>query len=300
MARSDLPEGLVTGAFRVGTAIELGASTSRLRAPDLARPFWGIRARDNATSHAQLARAFLPRMPERAFFFGTTAARLHGIPIPTRFDTPHVHIAVVAGARRVQCRGIAMHHVTIQPADIIRVDGMRLTGLERTWCDLGASGLTVAELVAAGDALLWRRMPKSSPASLAGALRRFEGRRGTRRLHDALPMLSARSDSAPESELRVAIMMAGLPHPAVNQDVFDHQGRFVARPDLSWPHLRIALDYEGDHHRTDRRQWHRDLGRFDDLQELGWTTYRASARDYRDPSHLLARLARTIQSRPSP
>jgi hypothetical protein len=47
-------------------------------------------------------------------------------------------------------------------------------------------------------------------------------------------------------------ILAGLPQPAVNVEVFDSRGRFIARVDLCYPHLKLSLEYQGDQHRTDR------------------------------------------------
>jgi hypothetical protein len=58
----------------------------------------------------------------------------------------------------------------------------------------------------------------------------------------------------------------------------------------------LALDYEGEHRRTDRRQWHKDLERFADLQEHGWTAIRATAADYSAPGRLIGRLRRLLSA----
>jgi hypothetical protein len=39
------------------------------------------------------------------------------------------------------------------------------------------------------------------------------------------------------------------------------------------------LEYEGDHHRIDRRQFNRDIARFEALPDLGWITVRVTAED---------------------
>jgi len=174
-----------------------------------------------------------------------------------------------------------------------------VTTVERTWCDLAASGLALPELVAAGDFAIWRKHPLTSRSALASAVTRYPGRRGLRMLRLAIALLSERSDSAPESELRVAMIQAGLPHPAVNARITDARGRFLAQPDMSWPDHMLAVEYEGDHHRTDRDQWHKDLERFANLQEHRWIVIRASAADYRDPGHLISRLGRILSQRES-
>jgi hypothetical protein len=175
-----------------------------------------------------------------------------------------------------------------------------VTTAERTWCDLAADGsISIGALVAAGDRILWRRDPLGTRESLTSAVNRYEGRRGARLMREALPRLTDRSDSPPESELRLAIALAGFPAPAVNQAIRDGAGCLIATPDLSWHSLRVALEYEGDHHRVDRDQWHHDVERFGRLQEIGWVTLRATSADYRNPDALLRRLAAILRARES-
>ncbi|RIQ24462.1 hypothetical protein [Jiangella rhizosphaerae] len=61
-----------------------------------------------------------------------------------------------------------------------------------------------------------------------------------------------------ETRVRLLIVDAGLPSPEVGVNVIDHTGTWLARPDHSDPDLKIAIEYDGDHHRTDQRQWQRD------------------------------------------
>ena len=281
--------------FTVGAGLEAGIPSHLLRGRRFERPYWGIRSLSELDGSVESrAAAFLPRMPARGFYFGATAGALWGIPLPRRWSDTTIHIGVAAGARRIDCTGVIPHQVTISPPDLTILRGMPVTAPARTWCDLAASGLRRSELVAAGDRLLFHRDPLATERDIRAALVRYEGRRGSRLLRDALPILTDRSESAPESELRVAIIDARLPTPEVNADILDVRGRFVARCDLVWRLHRVIVEYEGDHHRTDRAQWQRDLERFTRLQELGWTVIRATAADYRDPTRLIARLARIL------
>ena len=93
-----------------------------------------------------------------------------------------------------------------------------------------------------------------------------------------------------ESLLRVALVDAGLTEPEVNAVVRTSSRTFVARVDLAWRSERIAVEYEGDHHRTDRAQWARDLQRTAALEAEGWMVLRALHRDIRDPQQLVARI----------
>lgn len=236
-------------------------------------------------------------MPQRAFYIGRTAAAVHELPLPARFSAEtHLHIGVPSGERRVSALGVIPHHVRIAPQDIVTHRSLRVTTIERTWCDLAASQLTLAELVAAGDRALWRRDPRTTADDLLDSVRRYEGRRGSRLMRLALDLVTDAADSAPESEVRVAIILAGFPAPSINEEV-RLESRVVLRPDLSWPDLKVAIDYEGDHHRVDRDQWSRDIQRFRMLADAGWRIYRATADDYRSPQKLLLWLARNLPVR---
>ena len=237
---------------------------------------------------------FAQRMPPRAFYFGLTAAALHRLPLPIRFASETLlHVGVAAGQRRVDTFGVQAHHVGLSGSDVIELHGLRVTSVERTWCDLATARLTIAELVAAGDRAIWRRAPRTTLARLQRNIDGYQGRRGSRLMRVAFGLLSDGADSAPESELRVAIIEAGFPAPAVNLPLETPSGERYS-PDLSWPELKIAIEYEGDHHRSDREQWNHDIRRFGALQDAGWWIYRATAEDYQSPHRLILWLAKRI------
>jgi hypothetical protein len=240
------------------------------------------------------AAIFLPRMPDRAFYFGRTAAAIHEYPLPPRFsDETNLHVGVPAGLRRIDAVGIVAHHVRVTATDIEIRRGLPVSSAPRTWCDLAASGLSLGELVAAGDRAIWRRNPLTTRRDLLRCIGRYESRRGSRLMRVAIELLDPAADSAPESEIRVAILEAGLPRPAVNLKI-PIPGFGDIHPDLSWPRARVAIEYEGDHHRVGREQWQHDIRRYAALQDAGWWIYRATVVDYRDPHQLLLWLARHL------
>jgi hypothetical protein len=281
--------------FRVAEAVADGISRETLRGPAWPAPFWGIRSRVEVRDLRERAEAFMPRMPKRAFYFGPTAAALHGIPVPTRKESVALHIGVPAGERRVEARGLVAHHVIIDVRDIAVIEGLPLTTPARTWCDLAASGLTRHEVVAAGDRIIWAEDPLGSVADLRSALARYEGRRGARLLRDALPILSIGAGSPRETWLRVLIIDAGLPEPSVQVVVINRWGRVIGHCDLGWPELKIGIEYEGEHHRSDPAQWAYDLRRYSEMQEAGWLIIRVTAADFAD-SRARSQLMHRIRS----
>ncbi|MHB1234957.1 MAG: endonuclease domain-containing protein [Microbacteriaceae bacterium] len=297
-ARIDLPTELGAGPFRIRDAFALGVLPGRLRNPELARPFPGVRTADRVDTVTTLASAYAAKMTPDAFFSHVTAARLWGIPLPSRLqqgDT--LHVAVPTHGVIPVGKGVRGHRLQLQPDDVAINDGLRLSTLARTWCDLAAS-LSEEELIAAGDFLIWRRRPaglKLNSDDLARALDRFRGRRGRPVLRVVLPFLTERADSPPESAFRVRFAQAGMPKPQVNEKLFDPAGNFLAMPDLSFAAYRVCFDYEGDHHRTDPGQWEKDIARVPRLEDAGWSHLRASKADYRNSCELIERLKRRLR-----
>lgn len=52
-----------------------------------------------------------------------------------------------------------------------------------------------------------------------------------------------------ETRLRLLLVLAGLPHPKVQVSVRDDAGLIIARPDLYYPGVRLAIEYDGATHR---------------------------------------------------
>ena len=61
-----------------------------------------------------------------------------------------------------------------------------------------------------------------------------------------------------------------------------------ARLDMGWPESMIAVEYDGDHHWTNRRQLAWDIRRTELLRELGWIVVRVTA-EHRRQHHRLGR-----------
>ena len=71
----------------------------------------------------------------------------------------------------------------------------------------------------------------------------------------------------------------GFPRPQTQIPVDDEFGVLVAVFDLGWEHLKIAMDYEGEHHRINRRRFNHDICKAETVAELGWTDIRVTAED---------------------
>lgn len=120
---------------------------------------------------------------------------------------------------------------------------------------------------------------------------------GSGTVREALPLARFHVESPKETETRLLVCQAGLVEPVVQYNVRD-QGRFVARVDLAYPDLKIAVEYEGDGHRTKKEQWRADIRRQRELENLGWIVIRLTQADLaNDGATLLAHLRAGISSR---
>lgn len=296
-APAPLPDALPHPAFAVRDALRIGVDPNRLRRSDLRTPFRGVRETAASESLVERCAALATVLRPDAFFCGPTAALLWGIPLPRELaDDERLHVGHPHRQRPTRLSGVVGHHFVITPAELTSRDGLPLTTPERTWCDLAAY-LSLHDLVAAGDRVIWRRDPLAPLGDVHEMVRRHPGRRGALTRAAAVGQLSDRADSPPESHLRLRFRDAGLPPVSPNLEVRAAGGGLVAEIDLAFRAYRVGVDYEGDHHRVERRQWMRDLRRFADLEDAGWSMVRATADDLADTGRLVASVRRRLASR---
>ncbi|WP_235493278.1 hypothetical protein [Leifsonia sp. Leaf336] len=239
--------------------------------------------------------AFLLHREERIAFSHLTAAELLGAPLPAHIrEDARLHVSVPAGERAVQARSVAGH--TLSAWNTISVRGLPLTTPEQTWLDLAVS-LDRDALVALGDWLVSYRHPLTTPEALAEIVRSTPGRRGIMKARTALALIRTRSESPAETRLRLLIVDAGLPEPALNYLIHQRDGGFIARVDMAYPDRGVVLEYEGDGHRVQRDVWFRDIRRREQLEDLGWRVVRVTAADMQSPTALLSRLSRLLWTR---
>lgn len=292
---SPLPPTLAGRAFTVLEAVEAGVSPDRLRARDLDRGIRGVRL-PNAAALAERCRAALLACRDGAFICGATAADLHGMPVPPRLKPSVRHrldVGTPGPGRAVRRRAIDGRSLRIRDVDLLEHDGLRVTTLSRTWCDL-APECTVPELVAAGDWLL--RTTWLTRTRLRSAIENHPDHRQRDKLLTALRLTDAAAESPKESELRAIVALAGLPAPEVNPVIMDGHS-FVARVDLLFRAFDEILEYQGDHHRSDPAQWRRDRTREAELESLGFHVMEVTNADLQHPRRLVERIIRNLRQR---
>jgi hypothetical protein len=248
-------------------------------------------------------------MLEEEFFSHETAAHLWGLPLPRGQDTaPVLHVTVPAPLRAPRSRGVRGHQVREHLVRVVEHRGVRISDPVTTWAML-AGRLSETDLICAGDALIrdlpdpGRSLHASRPQPLAdryGVLDVLEsGRRpGLASLRRAAEQLSERSRSPAETRTRLVLAAAGLPVPELNLAVEDGDGRSLAEVDLAFPVYRVGVEYEGDHHRTDRHQFRHDIDRIEKLTAHGWRIVRlVTAHVYGDPGEAAHRVRSALIAR---
>jgi hypothetical protein len=211
---------------------------------------------------------------------------LHGAPVP---DEPLLHISTRATVEP-RIDGVVAHRLR-DLGPVHTLNGLRLTSPARTFVDLAAF-LDLTNLVCTGDVLALRE--PAGVQALREQLLLGSGRRGIRLARRAIDLVNPRSKSYMESKLRLILVLAGLPEPDVNEVVYDIHGTWIACPDLAWRPVLLGLQYEGNHHRVDPRQWHSDINRDEAMVELGWTILRITSDDVNvNPAATVARIRRT-------
>jgi hypothetical protein len=207
----------------------------------------------------------------RGVVAGRSASALHGAkwvdanrPAEIIYDNRHPPAAIRTWSDSIDSDEVAL------------LDGMKVTTPARTALDLGCR-YRVGEAVAMIDALA--RATHLKVDDVEQLAERYRGRRGVRRARVALALVDAGAESPRETWLRLLLVRAGFPPPRTQIPVYDEYGQLVAVLDMGWEHIKVAVDYDGDHHWIDRRRFYRDIRRAEAVTELGWTDIRVTAED---------------------
>jgi very-short-patch-repair endonuclease len=87
------------------------------------------------------------------------------------------------------------------------------------------------------------------------------------------------------------------PPPTPQHQICDARGRLIGRVDLAYPHSKIAIEYEGDHHR-ERTHFRRDIARYNALRQAGWLVLRFTADDVlHHPQRLIDQVTNALDER---
>lgn len=292
-------DGNIDKYFTAQQAVAKGStykSLERRKANGLARPLYGIYVdlqpevagwhphevlRKN---HLNLALAHSQKIPSGHFYSHYTSAIIWGLPVTLRALTP-LWTSRYKPQKPLTMQGVNSHSCVKNLTDVTIHNGIPVTSAISTWIDL-ATRLPAQEAIALGDSLLHQKRmpgtdllvgkPLATKHELEEAIMR-PYRRERPRLLELLDALSTQSASAPETHLRLFLCAAGHPPERLDFDVYTRSGRLIGCSEIAYPSRKIVFEYEGDHHRTQKVQWYRDIEKYNDYREAGWSVVRVTA-----------------------
>ena len=227
--------------------------------------------RDAEITAINRARAAWLWSGERGVIAGRSAAALHRAKwIDARLP------AEMMWTNRRPPAGITVWSDTVAEDERQEAGGITVTTPARTALDI-ACRYPLDRAVAAIDALARATHLKSADIEALAA--RYCGRRGIRQARRAIALVDPGAESPRETWLRLLLIRAGFPTPTTQIPVYDKYGILVAVLDMGWEDIKVSAEYDGQHHRRDRRQFNKDIHRSENVAELGWINIRVTADD---------------------
>ncbi len=223
--------------------------------------------------HGILCRAAC-RADPHAVLSQASAVLAYTLPLGVREPQPWLpHLTTPVGLPPVDRRGAICHVERIPPWQVTQTTLGPATSPARTFIDRAAA-LRLEDLVALGDARLWRQLV--SHEELFAVVQWGVGRRGIVRARQAVPLLDGRAESSMESWTRVILALAELPPPEVGADIHDENGTWLATADLVWRRAKLIVEYDGRVHLSERQR-RIDAQRHHLLVAQGWTILHVTA-----------------------
>ena len=276
------------GVFIASHAIAEGAITRKqLRLLGYRRLVQGVYADPGlGLDHRLRCTGVALLLPRGTAIGGHSAAAWHGAPFAGTHDP--VTVLRTADVRWAGPRGVRVHRTVLAPGDVTTIDDVPVTTALRTAWDVAALE-PLGTGVAALDAMV--RSGAVSLDQLAARLEGSAGDWGITKVRRAFGLVDPRAESAPESKVRVALVLAGLA--PVPQFHVLHHGDFLGKVDFAWPEAKLIVEYEGAHH-FDAERILEDERRYAALTAAGWRVIRLYAPDLRNLDDVVRRVRQAL------
>jgi len=204
----------------------------------------------------------------RAVVTGLAASALYGakwvdVDVPIDLNSPNTKPP----------RGVITRDETLYEDEVQIRRTLPVTTVERTAFDLARRG-TPWQAVAWVDAL--GRATGFEPDAVRALARRHPHIKNLLRVEKVLAQMDTGAESPRETYLRLKLIDAGFPRPLTQIPVLRPNGRRYFL-DMGWPEQMIAVEYDGEHHRTDRSSYLKDVERSEYLAMVGWIVIRVLA-----------------------
>ncbi|MCK0176350.1 hypothetical protein MWU83_19455 [Mycolicibacterium sp. F2034L] len=198
-------------------------------------------------------------------------------------------IEILVPDRRKQA-GLLVRMDRVADDEVTRMDEVAVATPARTAFDLERYQKRSAALGRL-DALM--RAAPFAPTEVSVLMDRYGPVRGVRQLQELLPLVDPGAQSLKESWLRLLLIDDGFPIPETQIPIVDETGEF-AYVDMGWRDLQLAVEYDGDVHRT-RPVYVRDMRRLERIGRCGWEVIRVINEDH--PGAVLARVREAYRRR---
>lgn len=217
---------------------------SHLRSGTLVRIRRGVYCRneelEQRNAHLRLMVATRSLVDQSNVFTHESAAVLHGLPMPT-ISPSRVFMTRRSPGHGDSSRSLRVRWTRLDDAEVTMIDGLPVSTLARTACDL-ARQLPYEWGVAVCDAALRAGLERGA---LQAALRRHPGLKGLPKARRVAEFADALSESPAESISRVQIAQAGLPAPVLQYEIVDADGVVIARANFGWPEYGLVGEVDG-------------------------------------------------------
>lgn len=222
----------------------------------------------------------------------STGATLCGLSAAAAFGTKWLDASapaeIIRDTRHAPA-GIVVHSWRLAPDETCLAGSMTVTTAIRTAFDIGRH-LPPDRAIPVLDALA--NATGLRPSSVHAMADRYPGVRGVSRLRRTLELVDGGAESPQETRLRLLIVGAGLPTPETQIAFRD----LHVRVDMGWREWRVAVEYDGIQHWTDRRQRAWDLERVALLEAAGWVVVRVSADMLSRPKVVVERVTAKLRA----
>ncbi len=209
-----------------------------------------------------------------------------------------MHVTKAGGGHGRRGRVLHLHAAPLEADEIITLDSLPVTCLARTVVDC-ARMFSYDKAVAIGDAALRAGLP---PAELDRSLERGRNRKGMPQARRVAAFIDGRAESVGESKSRIILSRLALPAPELQFDIYDRNGRRIARTDFGWEGQRTVGEFDGKVKygrlrrpgETPEDAVFREKLREDRIRDLGWEMVRWTWSDLAQHQMLADRLERAF------
>ncbi|MDT5081991.1 MAG: hypothetical protein QOJ80_6628 [Mycobacterium sp.] len=223
----------------------------------------------------------------RAPITGRAASAMHGslwvdemAPVELMWRNDHPPAGIITRNEHFTCE------------DVVEIDGISVATPQRSAYELGRY-LPRDAAVAHLDAL--SRATGLAADHVAPLIERYKGARNIRALRTAIDLMDGGAQSPKETWLRLLLIDAGYPRPQTQIPVLDDTSLPFAFLDMGWDDVMIAVEYDGEQHRTETVQYRWDVRRLRKIHDRDWLHVKVIAGDR--PPDILERVAQAWATR---